>query len=115
MNIGGGQKPSGQQLDGIDLTAALQGKPGPERTEPMIWDFAGYGGIVAIRVGKWKAVRTKVKRKKNPGAWQLYDVEADRNETKDLAAENPEVVERLEKAFLKTRTVEPDFPSPLYD
>jgi hypothetical protein len=42
-------------------------------------------------------------------------LDVDRNETNDLAAANPEVVTRLEEAFLKTRTVEPDFPSPLYD
>ena len=114
-DIGGGKTPEGQQLDGITLANVLQGNPAPQRTEPMIWEFAGYGGIVAIRDGKWKAVRTKVKRKNNPGDWELYDLEADRNETNDVASENPEVVQRLEATFLKTRTAEPDFPSPLYD
>ena len=112
--IGGGKTPENQQLDGINLTDVLQGEPAPKRTEPMIWEFSGYGGIVAIRDGKWKAIRTAV-RKKNPGDWQLYDLESDRNETNNVAGNNPEIVERLEKAFLKTRTAEPDFPSPLYD
>ncbi len=112
--IGGGKTPESQQLDGINLTGVLQGEPAPKRTEPMIWEFSGYGGIVAIRDGKWKAIRTAV-RKKKPGDWQLYDLESDRNETNNVAGDNPEIVERLEKAFLKTRTAEPDFPSPLYD
>lgn len=113
--IGGGTLPASQQLDGIDLTKVLQGEPAPQRTEPMIWDFAGYNGIVAIRDGKWKAVRTKVNKKNNPGDWELYDIEADPNETTDLSGKHGDVVERLEKAFVETRTVEPDFPSKTYD
>ena len=115
MNIGGGKKPEPQQLDGIDLADVLHGKPAPKRIEPMVWEFAGYGGIVAIRDGKWKAIRTKTNRKKNPGDWQLYDLDVDRNETTDLAEQHPEIVSRLENAFLATRTAEPDFPSSLYD
>ena len=63
----------------------------------------------AIRQGKWKLVALK----RQP--WELYDIAADRNETNDLAAEHQDVVERLEKAFIETRLVEPDFPSPTYD
>jgi hypothetical protein len=48
-------------------------------------------------------------------AWELYDIEADRAEAHDLAATHPEIVQRLEAALLKTRTVEPDFPNKLYD
>jgi hypothetical protein len=45
----------------------------------------------------------------------LYDIEADPNETTDLSGKHSDVVERLEKAFVETRTVEPNFPSKLYD
>ena len=113
--VAGGSVPTGLQLDGINLVDVLQGNKAPLRHEPMIWEFAGYGGIVAIRDGKWKAVRTKVRRKKKPGKWELYDLETDRNEKTDLAEKHPEIVENLEQAFIKTRTVEPDFPSPIYD
>ena len=102
-----------QQLDGIDLTAVLQGKS-VERKEPMIWDFHNYGGIVAIRDGKWKALRRNLLRK-NVGAWELYDLEADRNETTDLASKHPEIVKQLEARYVATRTPEPDFPVPIYD
>lgn len=113
--IAGGELPRSQQLDGIDLTDALQGKRDPQRTEPMIWEFNGYGGIVAIRDGKWKALRRNLKRGKQPLEWELYDLELDRNETTDLAKNHPDIVKRLEAAFLKTRTVEPDFPVPFLD
>ena len=112
--IAGGKLPKTQRLDGIDLTDVLKGKPAPPRTEPMIWDFNGYGGIVAIRDGDWKAIRRKVKSKK-PSAWELYNLAQDRSETTDLASQHPEIVQRLEAAYLNTRTVEPDFPLPFYD
>ncbi|NNE00012.1 MAG: sulfatase-like hydrolase/transferase, partial [Pirellulaceae bacterium] len=108
------QLPGGQQLDGIDLGPALHGKPVAPRTEPMIWDFNGYSGLIAIRDGRWKAVRRGV-NSNNPKPWELYDLEADRNETTDLASQNVEIVKRLEAAFVDTRTVEPDFPNRLYD
>jgi arylsulfatase len=112
--IASGELPKNQRLDGIDLTGVLEGKPAPPRAEPMIWDFNGYGGIVAIRDGDWKAIRRNVKSKK-PSEWELYDLVLDRNETTDLASQHPDIVQRLEKAYLNTRTVEPDFPLPFYD
>jgi hypothetical protein len=80
----------------------------------MIWEFNGYGGIIAIRDGKWKAIRRGIKQK-NPGNWELYDIETDREEKNNVATQHPERIQRLEKAWLDTRTVEPDFPVPLVD
>lgn len=112
--IARGSLPSGQRLDGIDLRPLLQGQPAPPRREPMIWEFHGYSGLIAIREGKWKALRRRV-NSKTPGEWELYDLDADRCETTDLASQYPEIVQRLEAALIETRTIEPDFPSPWYD
>jgi len=103
-----------QQLDGLDLTSALLGKTSPERGEPLFWEFSGYGGILAVRDKKWKALRRNI-LKKTPGDWELYNLEDDRNETTNIASQHPEIVKRLEAAYVKTRTVEPNFPVPLYD
>ena len=113
--IAQGQLPGHQQLDGIDLVSVLKGEEPPARKEPMIWEFAGYGGIVAIRDGDWKAVRRNLKRKNRVGDWELYNLKADQNETSNVADQNPEVVAQLEKAFLNSRIMEPDFPLPIYD
>lgn len=107
--------PVDQKLDGVDMSQLLQGNTAPTRNEPMFWEFAGYGGIVAIRDGKWKAVRRNMKRPKKLQDWELYDLESDRNETNDVSKQHPDVVARLESAFIATRTVEPDFPLPIYD
>ena len=80
----------------------------------MIWEFAGYGGQVALRSGKWKAVRQELNRKK-PQDWELYDIEADSAESHDLSAVHPEIIQELEDFYLETRIVEPDFPNAHYD
>ncbi|MGB4710171.1 MAG: arylsulfatase [Fuerstiella sp.] len=106
--------PEAQRLDGINLLPELTGKPMPKREDPLYWDFHDYGGIVAIRDGKWKALRRDTLRKV-PANWELYDLESDAAETTDVSSEHPEIVERLEAAFIATRTIESDFPVPLYD
>ncbi|WP_144057875.1 arylsulfatase [Novipirellula maiorica] len=105
---------SNVMLDGINLLPELNSTSTPTRESPMIWDFHNYGGIVAIRDGNWKAVRRNL-LKKNPGDWELYDLDADRSEQHDVATEHPEVVKRLEATYLETRSVEPDFALPIYD
>jgi arylsulfatase A-like enzyme len=50
---------------------------------PMFWE---HEGNAAVRVGDWKLVR------KFPGAWELYDLQADRTELSDLVATHPERV-----------------------
>lgn len=112
--IGGAKLPVNQQLDGIDLTPELKGEGTPQRDEPLIWEFAGYGGIIAIRDGDWKAVRRDVKTK-SPKKWELYNLANDRNESTNVAASHPEIIQRLEARYRANRTVEPDFPQPLFD
>jgi arylsulfatase A-like enzyme len=53
---------------------------------PMFWE---HEGNAAVRIGDWKLVR------KFPGAWELYDLQADRTELNDLAATYPEIVEDM--------------------
>lgn len=112
--IGKSKLPTNQRLDGIDLLSELKAEATPVRREPMIWDFHGYGGIVAIRDGNWKAVRRKL-RKENPADWELYDLDVDPGESQNVAQQHPEIVKRLESSYLANRTVEKDFPLPIYD
>ncbi|WP_237607466.1 arylsulfatase [Roseimaritima sediminicola] len=105
--------PQDQQLDGVDLRAVLTGETLPERTEPMIWDFHNYGGQVAVREGRWKAVRRNLLKK--PSAWELYDLRTDPEEQHDVADQHADRVAQMEAAYLQNRSVEPDFPVPFYD
>jgi arylsulfatase A-like enzyme len=104
-------------LDGTNLLPLIDrtgGQPGFARGKPMIWEFHGYGGQIAVMDGHWKAVRQKV-RTRQPGPWELYDLQADRAEANDLAAKHPEVVKRLEGAYREDRTPNPRNKLPLYD
>lgn len=66
------------------------------------------GGMFAIRDGKWKLVfgdgsggRQKPRGKNFGRPFQLFDLESDLGETKDVAAENAEVVKRMIESFKK--------------
>ncbi|MFD2160589.1 arylsulfatase [Rubritalea tangerina] len=116
VTMAGAEMPK-EKLDGLDMNGVLAGKPLPKREELMIWDFHNYGGIIAIRDGKWKALRRGLlaRKGKSPQPWELYDIESDPKETKNLAQQYPEKVKRLEAFWLETRTVEDDFKIPFVD
>ncbi|MGC9452845.1 MAG: arylsulfatase [Oceanipulchritudo sp.] len=68
----------------------------PHGREILTWEHEGNCGL---RRGKWKLVREFNKWPKGEGCgyqpWELYDMETDRSELKDLAGAHPEVVEEL--------------------
>jgi len=74
--------------DGISIVATLLGKDGQEAHEYLFW---GGGRSTGIRMGKWKAVRSGKK------PWKLFDLSNDIGESKDVAADNAEIVKRIEK------------------
>ena len=55
---------------------------------------------------RWKAIR--MKRRDAP--IELYDLASDLGETKNLAAEKPELVEKARALFTSERTDTPDWP-----
>ena len=62
--------------EGVSLRPALEGKS-LDRPQPIFWEHEGNR---AVREGRWKLVA------KGPaGAWELYDMEADRTEMHNLA------------------------------
>lgn len=90
-----------QEHDGISYLPALTGKEQPQH-EYLYWDFGGYGGQVAMRQGRWKAVLRDLH--KNPDAkLELYDLESDLSEETDLAGENPDKVAELTNAMIDAR------------
>ena len=57
-----------------------------KRPGPIFWEHEANR---AVREGKWKLVA------KEDQPWELYDVEADRGEMKDLAGEKPDMVSAM--------------------
>ena len=62
---------------------------GIEGHDQIAWEWSGNR---ALREGKWKLVWDKLDKR-----WSLFDLEADRTETNDLASANPKRVARLKK------------------
>lgn len=58
---------------------------------PMYWEHEGNR---AVREGKWKLVAKRPPGGK-PANWELYDIEADRSELKNLADKYPERADRM--------------------
>jgi arylsulfatase len=59
--------------------------------EAIYWEHEGNR---AVRVGKWKLV-AKGRSGQDQVDWELYDVDADRSELHNLAAEEPERVKKM--------------------
>ena len=73
-------------MKGRSLTPLLAGKAETVRSadEPLGWELISWR---ALRLGKWKA--TWITRPFGPSEWQLFDLEADPGETRDLADAQP--------------------------
>jgi arylsulfatase A-like enzyme len=88
--------------DGISIAPTLLGKGEQEQHEYLLWEYPEKGGQQAVRMGKWKAIRTNLINKPNAPI-QLFDLSKDINENNDVAVNNPKVVARM-KAALADRT-----------
>ena len=92
-----GIKINSQDFDGEDASAAWLGTETHVRTKPLFWKTNALAGVVKIREGKWKMNSPQ----KKSDELELYDIEADPLESKNLAAQYPDVVKML-KAKIDT-------------
>jgi arylsulfatase len=94
-----------KDIDGISMLPTLLGQEQRQKKHKYLyWELRGQQ---AIRMGKWKAVRTKPGRK-----IELYDLESDIAESNDLADEHPEIVAEMAELFKTGRTKSEVFPLP---
>jgi arylsulfatase len=75
-------------LEGISLLPALAG--GERQARTLFWE---HEGNKAVRMGDWKLVA------KHGGAWELYDMVADRTEMNNLASAQPDRVAEMSTAW----------------
>jgi arylsulfatase A-like enzyme len=96
-------------IDGLDMTAALTGKGTAPQHDHLYWEFHELGGKQAVRRGNWKAVRLGLI--KNPDApVELYDLSTDPGETRDLAAQHPDVARELKAIMVREHVDSTLFP-----
>ena len=79
-------------MQGRSMAGFLGGKSesirGPD--EPLGWEFISWR---AMRLGKWKV--TWISKPFGQSDWELFDLEADAGETRDLSDEHPAKVQEL--------------------
>ncbi|MEX2286131.1 MAG: arylsulfatase [Planctomycetaceae bacterium] len=99
-------------LDGISFAETLRGKEQPQR--PFL--YREFVRQQAVWSGKWKAIRNDLK-KADPKAikTELYDLEADPTESRDVASENPTERQRLESIMQAEHRPSEIFPIPALD
>ena len=101
--LAGAEKPTDRILDGIDVGDFLLGKTGKSPRDGF--HFYSYTHLQGVRKGKWKLVLPR--RAKPPWCgWSarmvnavetlsLYDLDADIEETRNVADQHPDVVRQL--------------------
>ena len=91
-------------LDGISILPELLGnKENQKQHEYLYWEFHEKGGRQAVRMGDWKAVKYNVFKKPNAPI-ELYNLSNDIGEKKNVAAQNPQIVKKMEGLLKSART-----------
>ena len=88
----------GGAIDGVSFVPLLRGEEGDSAERPLYWHFPnnwgpkgpGIGPSSAVRQGNWKLIYYHV-----DGRYELVNLAEDLGETRNLADEQPAVVERL--------------------
>jgi arylsulfatase A len=83
--LAGGKIPAGRKIDGGNIWPVLSGAPGAKSPHEVFHYYRGLK-LEAVRSGPWKLQLDKE---------QLYNLQQDIGEATNLAAQNPEIVQRL--------------------
>ncbi|PCE66768.1 arylsulfatase [Sediminicola luteus] len=94
-----------QDTDGVSLLPTLLGEKQAQH-DFLYWEFTGYKGQQAVRMGKWKAVRQKIQE--GVLRTELYDLEEDILEQHDVSQNHPEIVAQIERFMQQEHTQAPN-------
>jgi arylsulfatase A-like enzyme len=102
-------------IDGLSILPTLTERGKQQIHDYLYWESSnGKGGVKAVRMGKWKGY-CRVKKGVN-GPIQLFNLDVDPKESKNIAASYPEIVAKIETIMTKGRTDSPYYtmglPSP---
>ena len=110
--VAGVKLPAGYVPDGVNQMPALLGRPQPQRTKPIFWQWrsASRQGdnwpTLAVREGPWKLLLGK-----EPSQVELFQFPCDRFEKTNLREEHPDQVRRLTALAEAWKRTLPDTPS----
>lgn len=98
--------PAPRGLDGVSFAPMLFGRSGTQNRY-FYWESHEHGFFQAIRMGKWKIIRASSDDK----TVELYDLNRDPGETRNVSAENSAIVTQLVGLMSKARTDNPEYPT----
>lgn len=101
--LAGGRTPDG--LDGRSMADVLTGTASAAGERTLYWEFHEGGYKRAARRGRWKAVWNAPDR-----AIELYDLEQDLGEARDVADAHAEIVKQFATFFASARTPNARWP-----
>jgi arylsulfatase A-like enzyme len=78
--------------DGISFLPELRGKK-QKAHDYLYWEFPESGGQQAVRIGNMKAIRKNMH--KGNTQFELYDIVNDPEEKNNIAADNPDIIEKV--------------------
>jgi arylsulfatase len=120
LELVGGAAATPKDIDGISFAPTLLGKAQPER--PFLYrEFPSYGGQQCVRIGDWKGVRQNLKPTKKQGGGkpdltiELYNLKDDPTESKNVAADHPDIVKKIETIMRQQHAPSKDFAMPALD
>jgi arylsulfatase len=114
LELAGKSKETPPGIDGISFAPTLLGKK--QEPRPFLYrESPGYGGQQCVRVGDWVAVRQNLNpgpkaKAKSPGPIELFDLAKDPAESKNVAAEHPDVVAQLRAILVREHVRSEQFP-----
>ena len=110
--LAGATPPDGYHPDGMSQVEVLKGKPTAMRMKPLFWKMGGgkdsefHWANYAVVDQQWKLLTSAYAKRV-----ELYDIAADALETKDLAAEKPDVVKGLVAKIEAWKATLPEKPT----
>ncbi len=89
--------------DGISFLPTLLGNDKSQEKHAYIyWEYPEKGGQAAIRLGNWKGVKINIRKNGyNNSPWMLFDLGNDPGESKDIAAQHPELIKHFDEIVRK--------------
>ncbi len=100
--------PTPQQTDGISIFPELLGKDQPAH-DHLYFEFHEQGGKQAVIKENWKLIRLQV-RNPDKTHLELYNLNEDISESKNLVAQHPEKADELLEIIKHARVPSEDFP-----
>jgi len=101
--------PDSVKIDGISILPTLFGEDKKQiEHEYLFWEFHEQGGSMAIRRGKWKAIKQGVLSGNEKIS--LYDLTTDSKENNDLSMRYPQIVSELDSLMNEAHNESPVFP-----